>query len=213
MSKKFPVPPECFPVRLSREFRQKTERRQGLFDPNPTPNRPKSRKFPVFSLMIREFGTQRALRIRLRHPPSSLRFSRSLRKNRNQPACSRCFAHLIVAVSPVNALVTFVCQEHTNSKPAPQRGDHAEARDCGVDTNGRDDQSTPIRSVICAARSRSSGEQRCEHPNGRQGLGHEDAGRRQETLSDNAQAQYTRPSRGGRFGSPNQADQRLNGQA
>ena len=46
------------PVRLSRVFRQKPERRRGFFGCNPASRGPKSRKFPVFSLMIREFDAE-----------------------------------------------------------------------------------------------------------------------------------------------------------
>src|SRR5208337_1198873 len=63
--RKFPDPPikfpdnlSKFPDPLSREFREKPERRKGLFGPNSTPRRPKPRKFPVFSLMIREFDAE-----------------------------------------------------------------------------------------------------------------------------------------------------------
>jgi hypothetical protein len=54
----FPVPLKQFPVPLNREFRQKPERRQGSFGPSLTANHPKSRKFPVFSLMIWEFDSR-----------------------------------------------------------------------------------------------------------------------------------------------------------
>ncbi len=63
--RKFPDPPiefpdnvSKFPVRLSREFRRKPQRRQGFFGRNSAPRWPKSRKFPVFSLMIREFDAE-----------------------------------------------------------------------------------------------------------------------------------------------------------
>src|SRR5271156_3876822 len=40
---------------MSREFGEKRERRQSFFGFKQPPRRSKSRKFPVFSLMIREF--------------------------------------------------------------------------------------------------------------------------------------------------------------
>jgi hypothetical protein len=66
--RKFPVPPKYFlvrvskfPVRLSRELRRKPEGRQGLLGCKSGLERPKSREFPVFSLMIREFDAESSL--------------------------------------------------------------------------------------------------------------------------------------------------------
>jgi len=47
----FPDTRSKFPVPLSREFRQKPERRRSFFGFKQAPRRSKSRKFPVFSLI------------------------------------------------------------------------------------------------------------------------------------------------------------------
>jgi hypothetical protein len=54
----FPDPPEKFPDLLRREFGQKTEVLQGVADDYPAPECPISRKFPVNSLLIREFAPE-----------------------------------------------------------------------------------------------------------------------------------------------------------
>jgi hypothetical protein len=54
--RQFPVRALKFPVRLGREFRQKLQRKLGFFVREVPLRRQGSQKFPVFSLMIREFG-------------------------------------------------------------------------------------------------------------------------------------------------------------
>ena len=56
---KFPDNISKFPVRLSREFRRKSERRQGLLGCKSGPKRPKSRKFPVFTSAFQEHSPSR----------------------------------------------------------------------------------------------------------------------------------------------------------
>jgi hypothetical protein len=55
----FPVPPKEFPVLFSREFSEKTSRRQRVFAASDASNGPKIEKFPVFSLLIRESSAER----------------------------------------------------------------------------------------------------------------------------------------------------------
>ena len=55
---KFPDNVLKFPDPLSREFGYKPERGQGFFACDPVLRRAKSGKFPVFSLMIREFDAE-----------------------------------------------------------------------------------------------------------------------------------------------------------
>jgi hypothetical protein len=88
---------------------------------------PKSTKFPVFSLMIREM-MQRAVRIRLRHPPPSLRFEGFSVEVRKLRACS---GDVHGPSAPENAQTVsraaslrFFSPWASNSVPMPAVGEH-----------------------------------------------------------------------------------------
>jgi hypothetical protein len=57
-SNHFPVPPKIFAVRLRREFRKKGQLIQAIRAVHQSQKHPESRKFPVFSLGIREFPAE-----------------------------------------------------------------------------------------------------------------------------------------------------------
>jgi hypothetical protein len=56
--KEFPVRPLKFPVPLRREFAEKALAEPALFGVRSSRSEPKTAKFPVFSLMIREFDAE-----------------------------------------------------------------------------------------------------------------------------------------------------------
>jgi len=87
--RKFPDPPIKFPDPLSREFGQKPERKQGLFSPKSASGHPKSPKFPVFSLMIREFGAESSSHQTGSSTIKSLDFRTSGRIDQNRRVCAR----------------------------------------------------------------------------------------------------------------------------